>query len=283
LDERRDAQNWEPDEFDTANALASLAVCRSEILNGLKGKPVADTRFDVAIRDGLACLGSTEYALDRLREGSGNDYDMEHVEAIERACDFIGVERLGTRDWYGEFSELLLAHQEPSGAWCDVTGHVQDSGVRRSWAVNATCNALLFLARGTPRVRWTLTAALDDSDINFAVAPTLGDKDFADFLDLVLSRWRRISDAAVKDRLFAKTTAVGPRIVPPLVKRLSSEKDEDRAAAFALLKRATGLDHGYDPAATPETRATAVAAWQAWWTANEKTLHLDAASGRLIP
>src|SRR6185369_6305214 len=104
----------------------------------------------------------------------------------------------------------------------------------------------------------------DDTDINFAVAPSLSDKDFADFLDLVMSRWRRNADAAVKERLLAKTTAVGPRIVAPLVKRLASDKDDDRAAAFALLKRATGLDNGFDPAAAEEARATAVAAWQTW-------------------
>jgi hypothetical protein len=210
------------------------------------------------------------------------DYDTAY--AVERAGDIARVDRMGDHDWFGEGAEWFIAIQSKNGAWgadqpkgraSDVAGPMDAGDVLAS-----TCFALLFLARATPPV---LTHALDDTDINFAVAPTLSDKDFADFLDLVLSRWRRIDDSGVKARLFAKTTAVGPRIVALLIKRLSSDKDEDRTAAFALLKHATGLDNGYDPAAKPEARDVAVAAWTSWWTANEKTLHFDAAKGLLIP
>jgi len=282
LDTPRSSSDWSPFELDTANAVACVAICRSEIINGQKGKPAPDARAELGIGDGLRFLGANEFLLDQARKGA-DEFAMGFISAIERACDLVGAERLGKIDWYGELADALMKTQEQSGAWYDESAKQKDQRMRRRDAVVATSHALLVLARGTTRVQWTVTAALDDSDINFAVAPTLSEKDFADLLDLVLSRWRRISDAAVKERLFAKATAIGPRIVPQLVKRLASEKDEERAAAFALLKRATGLDHGYAPAATPDARATAVAAWQAWWTANEKTLHFDAATGRLIP
>jgi len=84
------------------------------------------------------------------------------------------------------------------------------------------------------------------------------------------------------DRFFRKTTAVGPKIVAPLVARVASAKDDDRAAAFALLQRATGLDHGYDPSAKPDARAAAVAAWTAWWQANKDALKYDAATGKIV-
>ena len=116
------------------------------------------------------------------------------------------------------------------------------------------------LARGTPRVRWTLTTPSTTPTSASPSPRRFSDKDFDDFIDLVLPRWRRIDDAAVKERLFANHRR-RTRIVVPLLKRLSSSKDDERAAV-ALLKRATGLDNGYDPSAKPDARDAAVAAWQ---------------------
>ena len=150
--------------------------------------------------------------------------------------------------------------------------------------VVTTCFALLFLKKGTqPVSRGALTRAFDDTDINFGTAASLSDADFDDFVDLVLSRWRRLPDAAAKERVLAQATAVGPRVVLPLVNRLSSTKDFEREGAIVLLRRATGIDHGYEPAAAPDVREEGVARWQAWWLANEKTLHYDAKCGRITP
>jgi hypothetical protein len=150
-------------------------------------------------------------------------------------------------------------------------------------AVVNTCFALLFLKRGTPPVsRGALTKAFDDTDIRFEAAASLSDDDFDDFVDLVLSRWRRAASDDVKRRLFERATAVGPRIVAPLILKLGSAKAPEREAAAALLKSATGLDNGYDPAASPDAREDAIAKWQTWWLANEKTARFDTGSGRIV-
>ena len=132
-----------------------------------------------------------------------------------------------------------------------------------------------------PVRRGALTRAGDDSDINFAAARNLTGTDFGDFLDLVLLRWRRATDDSVKCRLFEGATTVGPKLVEPLLVRMDSHDVEDRIAAHALLKFATGVDHGFDPAAPREKREDAVVAWQGWWLAATDRLFYDPATKRL--
>ena len=221
---------------------------------------------------------------------AGPQWHYYYLYAMERAGMLAYVEWMGEHDWYGEGVEFLLREQLGSGAWSQGAGMRAAAGAM--WrpnpqddllAVQSTCFALLFLKKGTlPVARGALTKSFDDSDINFGIAASLSDADFEDLVDLVLSRWRRAPADDAKERLFASAVAVGPRIVRPLIDRLSSTKDAEREAAFALLKRATGLDHAYDPAAAPEVREDAVAKWQAWWLENEKRLRFDAATGRLV-
>ncbi len=279
------------DDATTSGGIGAVVMCRSELLGD--SSYTQDRDAENALRSAVRQLAKSldsgaVFDLAAAKSAGWSMYRYYLAYGIERAGALSGLSEFGGHDWFGEGAEFLLAMQGPSGAWPagPPTGSTNAGGAKTSATdtIVSTCFALLFLGRATPPVaRGALTGAMDDSDINFVLAPKLSDKDFADVLDLVLSRWRRVSDAAVKERLFAKTTAVGPRIVAPLVKRLASSKDEDRAAAFALLKRATGLDNGYDPSAKPEMRETAVAAWQTWWLANQKTLRFDAASGRLIP
>lgn len=283
LSNRRGSADFFPSDWDTANALACLAICRSEILAAQKGKPLGDAATEAAFRDGLAYLGHETFILESLRRRSDavTDSYFEDAYTIERAGDLLGVERMGTLDWYGVGAEALLALQDAAGGWY-LKGSA-DEDLRRSCSLRATSSALLFLARGTPRVRWTTTAEPDDADIRFAAASSLGERDFEDFVDLVLSRWRRSSDAAAKERILAKATAVGPRIVPSLVRRLSSDAGEVREAAIALLVRATGLDHGFDPAGAAEARAAGVGRWNEWWTEHGATLRYDPGRDRLVP
>jgi len=275
----------------TAGGIGAVVMCRSELLGDPAYKDDRDA--ERSLRDAVQCLGAafadrSIFDLDSAKASGWSMYRYYLAYAVERAGAMSGLAEFGGHDWYGEGAEFLVAMQAKSGAWPAGAppGRTDAPQEKPSPAdtVVSTCFALLFLGRATPPVvRGAMTGSMDDSDINFGVAASLSEKDFADFLDLVLSRWRRASDAAVKDRLFAKTTAVGPRIVAPLIERLSSAKDDDRAAAFALLKRATGLDFGFEASAKSDARATAVAAWSSWWLATQKTLHYDAAKGLLIP
>ena len=282
---KKGSADFDPSDWDTANALASMAICRSELLNALKGKaPLGDAATEVSFRDGLAYLGHEKFILEML-EDRREDVAVSYYEdafTLERAGDLLGVERMGTLDWYGVGAEALLRRQAASGAW-EIKTDSEYASLRRGFALEASAYALLFLARGTSRVRWTGTLGADDSDIRFDAAAALAPADFGNFIDLVLSRWRRATDPAVKDRLLAKTTAVGPKVVAPVVERLASDDAEVRGAAIALLRRATGLDHEFDAAGAADVRAAAVGRWKEWLAENEATLHYDAASERIVP
>jgi hypothetical protein len=279
LAEKRGSAKFDADAMDTSNALTAMAVCRSEILAAAKGKPPADAALDAAFRDGIAYLGRDTFVFDSLKEADGEISPLyyEDLFTVERTGDLLGIERMGEIDWYARGTEALAARQSRAGAWDTIP-----AGRSAEDTIECTCYALEFLARGTQRVRWTVTAAGGDSDINFDLAPTLAPKDLDDFIALVLSRWRKATDAAVKDRLFAKTTAVGPKIVPPLITRLASDSQDDRAAAIALLARATGVDHGFVADAAAEARTAAIARWKAWWKEAEPTLRYDAEKGTLV-
>jgi hypothetical protein len=285
----------------TAGGAGSVVICRSELLGRQDYGPGLDAKAEQSARDGIAWLGAN-FAVDTNPSGppqkgqranlmnmSGPTWHYYYLYALERAGVLGAVEWMGDHDWYGEGAEYLLGEQLPSGAWSQMrSARLGDIPMARPIAgdtetVLATSFALLFLKKGTlPVGRGALTKEPDDSDINFAAAANLAPSDFDDFLDLVLSRWRRAADPAAKERLLASATAVGPRIVVPLIDRLASTKDTERESAFALLRRATGLDHGYDPAAAPDARETSLARWQSWWLASCKTCRFDADLGRLV-
>lgn len=283
----------------TAGGVGSVVICRSELIGTANYPPGLDAKAEQSARDGIAWLG-LYFAVDTnpappMPKGaafsmSGPMWHYYYLYALERAGVLGGVEWMGEHDWYGRGAEYLLKEQLGSGAWSQRTASIpraiplaRPDPVDDSNSVLSTCFALLFLKKGTaPVARGALTKEFDDGDINFAAAAALSDSDFDDFVDLVLSRWRRAASDASKERLFASTTAVGPRIVLPLIDRLSSTKEPERTAAIALLVRATGFDHGYAASALPDEREAAASRWQAWWLANGKSLRYDAARKRLV-
>jgi hypothetical protein len=281
----------------TAGGVGSVVICRSELLGSSNYPPGLDAKAEQSVRDGVAWLGRW-FAVDtnpappvsRQFTMGGPMWHYYYLYALERAGVLAGVEWMGEHDWYGEGAEFLLKDQLASGAWAQADGPAagavpmgRPAAIDDTNSVISTAFALLFLKKGTlPVARGALTKSFDDGDINFVAAPSLSDADFDDFVDLVLSRWRRAATDEAKSRILTRATAVGPRLVLPLIDRLSSTKDPEREAAFALLRRATGLDHGYLPGAPRETRDDAVARWQSWWLANGKLLWFDPASGRLV-
>jgi hypothetical protein len=278
----------------TAGGVGSVVICRSELIGTANYPPGLDAKAEQSARDGIYFAVDTNPGPAMSKaiafNMSGPMWHYYYLYALERAGVLGGVEWMGENDWYGKGAEFLLKEQLGSGAWSQRSGQIQRAvPVARpdpagdSNAVLSTCFALLFLKKGTvPVARGALTKEFDDADINFGAAGSLSDADFDDFVDLVLSRWRRAASDASKERILASATAVGPRIALPLIDRLSSTKESERTAALALLLRATGLDHGYAPAATPEDREIAATRWQAWWLANGRSLRYDAATRRLV-
>jgi hypothetical protein len=274
----------ESTEWDTANAVASLALCRSELLASRRGND--DARAETSIRDGLAFLCRFRVVFDwpKLKDHLDSELTLPLLCAYERVGDATGTRALDGFDWYVEGAVGLVGRQESDGGWRDRWLHANEKNADRAWADDIACTsyALSFLSRRTRAVRWSLTAPFDDTDIDFELAPRLAKDDFEDFIELVLSRWRRASDPHVKERLFTKATAVGPKIVDPLVRRLGSSVDVQRTGAFALLKRATGLDHGYDPTADVATRDAAALEWARWYAMNDTKLRFDLVEQRIV-
>ncbi len=272
----------------TAGAVGSVVICRSELV-GTSGMPAGlDSRAEKSIRDGLAWLGmhfSVKTNPGPPSTMAGPGWHFYYLYAVERAGVLAGVDWMGDRDWYGEGAPLLMGMQRPDGSWVQEEGFsgVKGAAVRTPHdVVIHTCFSLLFLRKGTiPVRRGALTKSADDADIRFDGAADLSVKDFDDLVDLVLQRWTRTTDADVRTRLFDRMTAVGPRIVAPLLQRMSSDDEADRIAAHELLRRATGQDFGYDPKSARDRREDAILGWQGWWLGCEKTLKYDPASRRL--
>lgn len=282
----------------TAGGVSSVVICRSELAGKAAFTQKLDADSEKSVWDGLAWLGTRwmpQSRLDfggippdaaaRLRQVVGtrvaNGYEYY---GVERAGVLAGVERMAGLDWYGEGAADVLRTFAADGGvrWGAGGGAPGDNPAIRASRVVETCFALLFLKRGTiPVARGAVTQPADDSDIRFDVAAGLQGRDFEDFLDLALGRWRRSKDEDARARIFDGVTAIGPRIVEPLLRRLDATDADERSAADALLRRATGREFGFDGAAAREAREDAAVRWQAWWFSASGTLRYDAATKRL--
>ena len=279
----------------TAGGVSSLVICRSELLVTREMTPKLDTDSEHAIWDGIAwlaanwnpaaILAAADEQSAREREALSKGLFYYELYGVERAGVLAGVEWMGGRDWYGEGADPILSQQQKDGSWLGLNMGpiVEDIAARaNAYHVVNTCFALLYLKRATVPVRrgGAVTQSGGD-DINFAAASKLAGKDLEDFIDLVLSRWRRATDDDVKRRLFDGATTAGPRIVEPLLVRLEASDPLRRADAHALLKHATGLDFGFDPAGSAAARDAATVKWQMWWMGAKDGLAYDPATRRL--
>ena len=285
----------------TAAGVSSVVICRSELLGTRAMTTKLDAESERAVWDGLAWLGTQWSPRPTPAPGAAlpqqfaglMDLDPYEYYGIERAGVLAGVDWMAKLDWYGSGADALVAAQQKDGSWAGPWEMIQAVGgvlpgdevaaMRRAHRITYTCMALLFLKRGTTPVRrGAVTQGGADDDINFAVAAKLEGKDLGDFLDLVLARWRRATDAAVKTRLFDGATSAGPRIVEPLLVRMDSADVADRAAAHALLQHATDQDFGYVANAAADLREVSLALWQKWWMTSKDRLVYDEASKRLV-
>jgi hypothetical protein len=220
-----------------------------------------------------------------------NTLNLYEYYGIERAGVLAGVEWMADLDWYGAAAPLVVADQKEDGSWegpwglqfIPVVGK-KAGRVQRSDSID-TCFALLFLKKGTRTVRRGAVtrggADAGDSDINFQEGSKLEGQNLEDFLDLVLSRWRRAPDEEVRKRLFDGATSAGARIVEPLLVRMDSPDEDKRAAAHALLRHATGQDFGWAPGAPAAEREEAELLWQSWWMGAKDKVVFDPETKRL--
>lgn len=279
----------------TAGGVGSVVICRSELLDAGGSSANAansanDRRAEQSIRDGLAWLG--HHFSVRTNPGprhtmAGAGWHYYYLYALERAGVLADVDWMGASDWYGEGAEYLLGEQKEDGRWQAEANFGVSNEARLSdyRPVTDTCFALLFLKKGTiPVGRGSLTEASSakGDDLRFDGAADLRDQDFGDLLDIVLSRWRRNEDEAARKALLDRASAMGPRLVEPLLVRMDSPDWDDRRSAFAFLSHVTGQTFGYDSTATMELREDSTLRWQKWWFDVRKRLVHDPATNRLV-
>jgi hypothetical protein len=122
----------------TTSGIIALTVCKS-ILEGTS-KYTADiaAKVDKGIRDGCGWLAQ-KFTVATNPTGSGKQYihHYYYLYGLERAGVLTLTRNFGTRDWYKEGVELILAQQEPDGKWYSAQG--------TSGPVVDTCFAILFL------------------------------------------------------------------------------------------------------------------------------------------
>ncbi|MCK6480645.1 MAG: terpene cyclase/mutase family protein [Planctomycetes bacterium] len=275
----------------TAGGVSSLVICRSELL-GTSGYPAAlDLKAVKGIRDGLAWLG-LRFDLEQNPGPPGAQAlrELWHyywLYGLERAGVLSGATFLGRHDWYLEGATFLLDGQRDDGSWLGQAAldavPWKGAGPDPSTAnFLDTCFALLFLKRATFRVDRGAVATEAGADaLDLGGAADLDEAAFGNLFDAVFHRYRRAApaDAAARAGDFVR---LGTRALPLLVLRLDAAEEEERAAAFEILRRTTGATLGYDPAAPAEARAAAVAAWEEWWFANRARLKADPGAGRFL-
>jgi hypothetical protein len=274
----------------TAAGVGSIVICRSELMGFHEMTAKLEADSEKATWDGLAWLGTKWSPTDAgPKQGPRlGGLDTYEFYGVERAGVLAGVEWMAALDWYGAGAPPLLDAQTPDGGWAGRYGMFamdRRNPLLASGGADVvdTCFALLFLKKGTTPVRMgAVTQIGGDDDFNFAEAAKATGKDLEDFVDSVLSRWRRATDEAVKARIFDGATSVGPRIVEPLLVRMDSPEFQKRRSAHELLKRATGLDFGWTAEPTQEERDEAVLKWQTWWMGAKDRLEYDAAKKRLV-
>lgn len=274
----------------TSGGVSSMAICRSE-LRGTPGfKRREDDEAEQSIRDGIAWLGLhftvTENPGPKNAPMGRESWQYYYLYGLERAGILAGVFLMAEHDWYREGAEYLVRVQRKDGSWSqralpeelptdfprDIANRIDSVGLLD------TCFALLFLKRATDRLsRGTATG----EEIDLAGADALDDAGFRALFDRVFGRFAG-AGADRREALAADFVRLGTRSLPLLIRRLEDEDPAARGAALEALRRTTGEDHGFDPAAPDGERAKALARWEEWWLARRDGLAPDPAAGKFV-
>jgi hypothetical protein len=111
------------------------AVVRAGLPANSSTRPtITLAQLDSAVRRGLVWLDA------HFRRQVSSGHNLYYYYTLERAAALASRETFGTRDWYKECADYLLATQELDGYWDTLSG-----------PTTGTSFALLFLTRATAR------------------------------------------------------------------------------------------------------------------------------------
>ena len=119
----------------TCAGICSLAITSHEL--GVK-----TAEIDAAIEKGLVWLGKRFSVSGHPEMHPPESWFFYYLYSLERVGRVLGLDFIGTHEWYPEGARQLLTIQKPDGSW---SGKNEESDPRL-----ATSLALLFLTRSTP-------------------------------------------------------------------------------------------------------------------------------------
>lgn len=118
----------------TAAGIGVLAICREGL--GRRLSASQERAIDEATELALAWLDENFDPRRNIGQADGK-WRYYWLYGLERVGSLLGIERVGSHDWYAEGARALLAAQEVDGSWNER--HPEPD----------TCFALLFLERAT--------------------------------------------------------------------------------------------------------------------------------------
>jgi len=103
------------------------------------------SRIAKGIADGLMWIEANWSTERNPSQRETSSYHLLHMYGLERVGAITGKQKLAGRDWFGEGSRWLVAHQQKDGAWDRNDTHAPHQLINTSFA-------LLFLSRATRRI-----------------------------------------------------------------------------------------------------------------------------------
>lgn len=209
----------------TAAGLACLVVIKSELEDHRGYQKTYAAKVDQAIRDGAAWL-ALRFRPD-ANPGADKDWLFYYLYTVERAGTLTAVDLFGTKDWYAEGREKVLASQQPDGSFEVKTGGEHDG------VLAGTCFAVLFLKRSTVPV---IEREATGSDIG---GPAQAGK----------TEWKRLDDGRYSVTFRFKPTILGQVSVAGSFNGWNKDadrlEDPDGDGVFEATLTIDGGEHGY--------------------------------------
>ena len=148
----------------TMMGAANFALAEQALKGTLRQDPAFYRRYlaarlrmlDAVRRDGQSLLRPTK----SKRPMPAHHFDYYGLYALEKACLFLGLERLGSMRWYPEAAKRLLQLQNPNGGWGRISRRRKKSRREMSDPI-ATSFALLVLLRSSEVYRPTTPSTID--------------------------------------------------------------------------------------------------------------------------
>lgn len=164
------AETWIRAGYWTATFMghANLLLCRAALGDVIQSSVSLKQQFLAAEEKGLrALVRHGQLALQRPEGAMGEAVEGAHTPyyrlyALEKACIFAGIERLGRIPWYATGARFLIRNQRDDGSWgYSARGTLSAQARKVEGDAVSTALAVLFLVRSSEVYRPTTPRPVD--------------------------------------------------------------------------------------------------------------------------